>query len=111
MMVGRPLGFTVAMLLPCTSDCTVANFAASSRQTRAGADSKPDGPGVSSRRFRKVVDESLSMVTKGGEGGEDSCRAGRYLRASSKRHRDFNIGQPGDSCMARARGGRGKTIG
>ena len=52
------------MLLPCTSDSTFANFAASSRHTRAGAASKPDGPGVSSSRFRKVTDVSLSMMSE-----------------------------------------------
>src|SRR3982751_4557352 len=54
MIVGDPPGFTVAMLLPATSPRTSANDRASSRQTRAGAVSKPDGPGVSRRRFRKA---------------------------------------------------------
>ena len=44
-------------------------FAASSRHTRAGAASKPDGPGVSSSRFRKVTDVSLSMMSESVRGG------------------------------------------
>src|SRR5687768_16477840 len=61
MMVGAPAGLTVAMLLPATSPRTSAKAATSSRQTRAGADSNPDGPGVSSRRFRNAMEESLNM--------------------------------------------------
>jgi hypothetical protein len=49
------------MLLPVTSFETSANARASSRQTLAGADSKPDGPGVSSRRFKNVIEDSDSM--------------------------------------------------
>src|SRR5688572_6110939 len=64
MMVGAPAGFTVAMLLPATSPRTSAKAAASSRQTRAGADSNPDGPGVSSRRLRKAIEESLNMTVR-----------------------------------------------
>src|SRR5687767_8139716 len=61
MIVGAPAGLTVAILLPATSPRTSAKAAASSRQTRAGADSNPDGPGVSSRRFRNAMEESLNM--------------------------------------------------
>src|SRR2546430_1228798 len=52
---GVPVAFTVATELPCTSAVTwSANALTSSRQTRAGAVSNPDGPGVSSSRFRKA---------------------------------------------------------
>src|SRR5436190_1917796 len=61
MIVGAPDGFTTAMLLPATSFETSANPRASSRQTLAGADSKPDGPGVSSSRLRKPMEDSVSM--------------------------------------------------
>src|SRR5688572_9876682 len=62
MIVGEPLGLISARLLPATSPRTsVANVFASSRQTRAGTDSNPDGPGESSKRFRKVIDDSGSM--------------------------------------------------
>jgi hypothetical protein len=49
------------MELPATSAVTAANFAASVRQTFAGADSKPEGPGVSSSCLRKV-NESLEVM-------------------------------------------------
>src|SRR5262245_2324357 len=50
---GDPFAFTTATELPCTSALTAsANLPTSSRQTRAGAASKPDGPGVSSSRFK-----------------------------------------------------------
>src|SRR5829696_3779787 len=61
MMVGAPFGFTTARLLPATSFETSANAPASSRQTRAGADSNPEGPGVSRSRFRKAMEDSESM--------------------------------------------------
>ena len=61
MIVGEPPGFTSAMLLPATSVVTSAKARASSRQTRAGADSNPEGPGVSSRRLRKAIEDSESM--------------------------------------------------
>src|SRR6266540_4574787 len=50
---GAPWGLSAAMELPCTSAFTSSAKALnSSRQTRAGAVSKPEGPGVSSSRFR-----------------------------------------------------------
>src|SRR5258708_7544316 len=66
MIVGLPFGFTSAMLLPATSEVTVsAKVFASSRQTRAAGPSNPDGPGVSSNRFRNASDE--------GESTGDAC--------------------------------------
>src|SRR4030095_8709623 len=61
MIVGDPAGLTTAVLLPATSFDTSAKVAASSRQSLAGADSKPDGPGVSSNRLRNASEESESM--------------------------------------------------
>jgi len=61
MMVGEPSPLTTARLLPATSFVTSANGRASSRQMFAGADSNPDGPGVSRRRFRNPMEESESM--------------------------------------------------
>src|SRR5258706_5338189 len=50
---GLPLGFRTATELPCTSARTSsAKPPTSSRQTRPGACSKPDGPAVSSSFFR-----------------------------------------------------------
>src|SRR5258708_21654735 len=66
MIVGLPLGFTSVMLLPATSEVTAsAKVFASSRQTRAAGPSNPDGPGVSSNRFRNASDE--------GESTGDAC--------------------------------------
>src|SRR5688500_17187589 len=62
MIVGAPPALTTAMLLPATSQDTSAKARASLRHTLAGADSNPDGPGVSSSRLRKAVDDSVSMV-------------------------------------------------
>src|ERR1700681_1099994 len=56
MIVGPPLPFTSARLFPATSPVTFANCFACSRHTFAGADSKPDGPGVSSSFLRKPSD-------------------------------------------------------
>src|SRR5215208_677957 len=61
MMVGDPPGLTTARLLPVTSFVTSANARASSRHTLAGADSKPEGPGVSSSRLRNAIEDSESM--------------------------------------------------
>src|SRR2546426_5330001 len=60
---GRPPRLTVANELPLTSPSTPsAKRSASVRHSRAGADSKADGPGVSSSDFRNVS-ESGFMVT------------------------------------------------
>src|SRR5215207_6719360 len=64
MIVGVPSGFTSAMLLPATSPRTAAKAPASSRHARAGAPSKPEGPGVSRSRFRKVTDAGVSMTVR-----------------------------------------------
>ncbi len=64
MIVGRPLAFTSAMLLPCTSAVTLANVDAYFRQSFAGALSKPDGPGVSRRLFRKVSDSADKLLIR-----------------------------------------------
>src|SRR5439155_208654 len=58
---GLPLGFKTATELPCTSARTSsANSPTSSRHTRPGACSKPDGPAVSSSFFRNPT---VLMVT------------------------------------------------
>src|SRR5690349_7695736 len=63
MIVGEPCGFTSAMQLPATSVLTCfVNRAASSRQRRPAAASYPDGPGVSSKRFRKVMEDGFNML-------------------------------------------------
>src|SRR5687767_10515276 len=62
MIVGLPCPFTSAMLLPATSPLTFANWRAWSRQTLAGADSKPEGPGVSSSFFRNVIDSGENIA-------------------------------------------------
>src|SRR5207244_4768653 len=65
---GLPLGFTTPTELPCTSALTSsAKRLTSSRHKRAGAVSNPDGPGASSKRFRKsnvdfVIDPSGQSV-------------------------------------------------
>src|SRR5688572_18011405 len=67
MIVGEPLGLISARLLPATSPRTsLAKVFASSRQTRAGIDSNPDGPGESSKRFRKLSEDSGSMDVSDG---------------------------------------------
>src|SRR3954467_5715721 len=73
MIVGLPLGFTSAMLLPATSEVTTsANALASSRQTRAAGPSKPEGPGVSSRRLRNASDDGESTGGEKRAGGRRS---------------------------------------
>src|ERR1043165_521955 len=70
MIVGPPLGLTSAMLLPATSEVTTsAKVPASSRQTRAAGPSKPDGPGVSSRRFRNASEDEESTGNVGRKEG------------------------------------------
>src|SRR5512143_2153661 len=65
MIVGEPPALTSAMLFPATSLVTLsANLAASSRQTRAAGASKPEGPGVSSRRLRNAMEDALNMVER-----------------------------------------------
>src|SRR5450830_1703989 len=62
MMVGAPSGLTTAKELPCTSRSTLAaNRRASSRQMAAGADSKPEGPGVSSSRRSNASEASENI--------------------------------------------------
>src|SRR5690606_19980297 len=59
---GVPPSFSTASEFPLTSTSTrSASVSASARQTRAGAASKPLGPGVSSRRLRKFRD-SASII-------------------------------------------------
>src|SRR5687767_357985 len=82
MIVGDPCGLTTAMLFPATSELTsCANVFASSRQTLAGADSKPEGPGVSSRRFRKAIEESFSIA--GGKCGSAGAPPGQGVGGHS----------------------------
>src|SRR5213596_2946181 len=84
MMVGEPLGFTSAMLLPATSPVTFsANVPASSRQTRAAGPSKPDGAGESRRRLRNASEAGLSTagLRARGEGGGEQ----RELRSRANR--------------------------
>src|SRR5829696_6119670 len=79
MIVGEPSGFTSAMLLPATSDCTLtAKLSASRRQCRAAVSSKPEGAGESSSRFRNARDEGLSIEGAGSGNGEQ--RRMQYLR-------------------------------
>src|SRR5438552_11298376 len=60
---GRPSGLSVANELPATSVSTLsAKRSASARQTRAGAASKADGPGVSRRDVRKASDSGVMVV-------------------------------------------------
>src|SRR5512133_3897675 len=66
MIVGDPPGLTSAMVLPATSLVTLsANVDASSRQTRAAGASKPDGPGVSSKRLRNASEDGLNIDRAG----------------------------------------------
>src|SRR5687768_2787709 len=66
MIVGEPPAFTSAMLLPATSVVTLsAKVPASVRQARAATVSNPDGAGASSRRFRKAIEDGLSIGTWG----------------------------------------------
>src|ERR1041385_8742027 len=59
--------------LPFTSAHTSsANPSASARQRRAGAASKPDGPGASRRAVRNVSEASVSI----GDPGTGQARAG-----------------------------------
>src|SRR5437899_4185817 len=88
---GRPLALSAATELPWTSAVTSsANVFTSSRHTRAGPVSKPDGPGVSSSRLRK---SNVGLViapcpwSRGGtrpRSGEDGVSRGE-LRAASTR--------------------------
>src|ERR1700754_2311865 len=65
MIVGDPPGLISAMLLPATSVVTFsANVAASSRQTRAAGASKPEGAGVSNKRFKKASEDGLNMSSR-----------------------------------------------
>jgi len=58
---GRPSGFRVAKELPPTSAVTEStSFSASALQIRAGAASNDEGPGVSSRDFRKASDSGVT---------------------------------------------------
>src|SRR6266571_3089649 len=70
---GVPFGLSAATELPCTSDVTWSVKPLTwSRHTRAGAVSKPEGPGVSSRRFKKSNVSSVMVWTPSREG----CRVG-----------------------------------
>src|ERR671914_2560107 len=61
---GPPFPPTCASELPATSACTDwANRPASARQTRAGAASKAEGPGVSSSRLRNASDSAFTDRT------------------------------------------------
>src|SRR3954471_3884083 len=58
---GVASGLRLANELPATSPWTAsANRSASARQARAGAVSKEDGPGLSSRLFRKASDSGVT---------------------------------------------------
>src|SRR5947199_21018 len=102
---GVPVAFTVATELPCTSAVTwSANALTSSRQTRAGAVSNPDGPGVSSSRFRKArvsrVMAWTGWVSRGVRGdGAARCRPPRRSRdwAACRRARARRRGASGGS--------------
>jgi hypothetical protein len=66
MIVGEPPGLISAMLLPATSVVTrSANVDASSRHTRAAKASNPEGPGVSSKRFKNANEDGLSIYLLG----------------------------------------------
>ena len=68
---GRPPGFRVAKELPATSARTSsASGSASARQTRAGAASKAEGPGVSSRDLRKASDSGVMAALSEGQSRE-----------------------------------------
>src|SRR5580700_1427475 len=82
MTVGAPPGLTVAMLLPATSPRTSAKVRARSRHRRAGAASKPEGPGVSSSALRNATASEASTVrasygSTGVAGRGDACVARR----------------------------------
>src|SRR5262249_5409821 len=67
--LGRPARLIVANELPFTSLLTPsANRSASVRHSRAGADSKADGPGVSSSDFRNVSDSGVMGMAECEEG-------------------------------------------
>ena len=67
--MGEPPAFTSAMLFPATSaDTLSAKVLASARQTRAATVSNPEGAGVSSRRFRKAIEDGLSIFESTGLG-------------------------------------------
>src|SRR3979411_926120 len=67
MIVGLPSLFPSARLVPATSPLTFANCLACSRHTFAGADSKPEGPGVSSSFLRKPRDSEEIIREEGRE--------------------------------------------
>ena len=59
---GFPLAFKTATELPCTSARTLsANVPTSSRHTRPGASSNPDGPAVSSSCLRNPTDLMVTL--------------------------------------------------
>ena len=61
---GFPFPFRDATEFPCTSTRTSsANFPTSSRQTRPGACSNPDGPAVSRSFFKNAVVNDVIMVS------------------------------------------------
>src|SRR2546423_4215616 len=61
---GFPFPFREATEFPCTSTRTSsANFPTSSRQTRPGACSNPDGPAVSRSFFKNAVVNGVIVVS------------------------------------------------
>src|SRR5215208_4546189 len=79
---GPPLPSSRAKEFPATSACTAsANLSASARQTRAGAASNDEGPGVSSSRFRKAKESEFTRAAQ------------RKFQVQGARHRVVTIGQ------------------
>src|SRR5256714_12900210 len=89
MLVGGPRGFTWAILFPATSAVTLsAKVSASARHVRAATVSKPEGAGASSRRFRKAMEDELSIRTAC---GGYVLRAGRILVRPSERWKTVHL--------------------
>ena len=57
------LGYIVRPLLVAKLQDIIPKVLASARHTRAAAVSNPDGAGASSRRFRNVIEDGLSIVS------------------------------------------------
>src|SRR4029450_13970108 len=123
MIVGAPAPFTDAMLFPATSFDTSANARASSRQSLAGADSNPDGPGVSSSCFRNEMEE-LERRRAGHWWNDDDLhlnrgqrrRAGRVVRHRWRRGHCAgtpvfhpHVAADGDGDLARSVAAAGRT--
>src|ERR1043166_554806 len=98
MIVGDPLGFTSAIQLPATSVLTcLVKRAASSRQMRPATASYPDGPGVSSKRLRKSIEDEFNMLVQRGveridrRGGHESSE--RTKRSNYRKRKASGSGR------------------